>query len=213
MDADSPSHAFEASSSIEIFDNSTSIPEYNHLRSTNYDQQSYEIISDAPTHSVVKWFNPRRGFGFVELSDGSGEAFIHQNVLARSGIDAVERCAVLEVRVVRGNRGPRVVEVLSVDSSGAVPATKRRPKTRLNAPPVEEIGTVKSYKENRGYGFIARDGGGRDVFVHASALKRRKIPGLSEGQRVVMEVIEGRKGPKATSVRLVLAALGYGRKR
>ena len=190
-----------------MFETSTEIPEYNNLRD-NYAHASSEIISDAPIHSVVKWFNRSRGFGFIVLSDGSGEAFIHRSVLAQSGIDALEPGAVLKVRVVRGNRRPKVIEVLSVDSSSAVSATKRRPKTRSDAPPLEEIGTVTSYKANWGYGFIARSRGGRDVFVHASALKRRTIPGLSEGQRVIMNVIEGRKGPQARSVRLVLAALG-----
>ena len=36
-----------------------------------------------PVYSVVKWFNPKRGFGFVVLSDGSGEAFLHRNLLAQ----------------------------------------------------------------------------------------------------------------------------------
>ena len=68
---------------------------------------------------------------------------------------------------------------------------------------VEETGTVKWFNAEKGFGFIARDGGGKDVFVHISALGRSGIEGLSEGQTVVLDVVEGRKGPEATRVRLI----------
>ena len=72
----------------------------------------------------------------------------------------------------------------------------------LNAPSVEETGTVKWFNADRGYGFIAPNGGGTDVFVHISILERSGIEGLGEGQTVVVDVVEGRKGPEATRVRL-----------
>ena len=54
----------------------------------------------------------------------------------------------------------------------------------------------------KGFGFIVRDSGGRDVFVHASALQRAGITGLDEGQRVFVGVAKGRKGPEAASIQL-----------
>ena len=63
---------------------------------------------------------------------------------------------------------------------------------------------VKWLNAERGYGFIAPDGGGgKDVFVHISALELSGIEGLSEGQTVVVDVVEGRKGLEAARVRLV----------
>jgi CspA family cold shock protein len=64
-------------------------------------------------------------------------------------------------------------------------------------------GTVKWFNADRGYGFITPNGGGEDVFVHVSPLERSGIAGLSEGQTVVFDVVEGRKGPEATRIRLI----------
>jgi len=80
----------------------------------------FEAPSGPPVRAVVKWFKPERGFGFVELADGSGDAFLHATVLERNGIAAVQPGETLEVRVAPGQKGPQVTEVLSVDSSTAV---------------------------------------------------------------------------------------------
>ena len=58
-----------------------------------------EAPSGPPVSGVVKWFNPEKGFGFVELSDGSGDAFLHGSVLTQGGIAAVQPGETLEVRV------------------------------------------------------------------------------------------------------------------
>lgn len=63
-------------------------------------------------------------------------------------------------------------------------------------------GTVKWFNAEKGYGFIAVDGG-RDVFVHYSAIDADGYRTLDEGQRVEFEVIQGSKGPQADSVRTV----------
>jgi CspA family cold shock protein len=65
------------------------------------------------------------------------------------------------------------------------------------------VGTVKWYNATKGFGFIAPDQGGKDIFVHASALERAGIMDLAEGQRVVVDVAQGQKGPEAVSLRLI----------
>lgn len=62
---------------------------------------------------------------------------------------------------------------------------------------------MKWFNPQRGYGFIALDSGGKDVFVHISALERSGISTLDEGQEVIVDVVEGRKGLEAARVRLV----------
>jgi CspA family cold shock protein len=174
-----------------------------------YSAARFQEPSGPPVQAVVKWFNPEKGFGFVELSDGAGDAFLHASVLGRSGITTVQPGETLEIRVAPGQRGPQVTEVISVDSSTATPAASRpRPSFRSGPDPqsygasVQETGTVKWYNAMKGFGFIVRDGGGKDVFIHASALQRAGMTGLNEGQRVVVDIAEGRKGPEAVGIRL-----------
>ena len=67
----------------------------------------------------------------------------------------------------------------------------------------ESIGTVKMYKPDKGFGFVGQDGGGKDVFVHATALARAGLDGLTEGQRVRMQVGQGQKGLEAQMIELL----------
>ena len=62
---------------------------------------------------------------------------------------------------------------------------------------------MKWFNADKGFGFIARDGGGKDAFVHISALAQSGLTALNEGERVTFDVAEGRKGPEAARVQLV----------
>jgi CspA family cold shock protein len=64
-------------------------------------------------------------------------------------------------------------------------------------------GTVKWFNAEKGYGFIAPDDGGADVFVHYSEIQSDGFRSLDEGQKVEFEVGQGTKGPQATGVRPV----------
>jgi CspA family cold shock protein len=156
----------------------------------------------------VKWFNPIKGYGFVVLSDGSGDAFLHASALVGISITNLQPGETLEFRMTVGQRGPQVTEVISVDRITAAPL---RPPRRRFGPTsdrqgleatVEEAGTVKWYNAIRGFGFIVLDGSGKEVFVHSSALKRAGISRLNERQRVFVGVAEGRKGPEVISIEL-----------
>ncbi|HUS96832.1 MAG TPA: cold-shock protein [Hyphomicrobiaceae bacterium] len=59
-----------------------------------------------------------------------------------------------------------------------------------------ETGTVKFYNDQKGYGFIAPDNGGNDVFVHATALERAGMHGLSEGQKVSFDTAKDPRSGK-----------------
>ena len=168
-----------------------------------------ESPSGPPVRAMVKWYNSDKGFGFVTLDDGSGDAFLHASVVERGGHVSVPPGATLEVRAGPGPKGSQVTEILSVDNSTAL---QERPRLARPEPPpyrpasrdaVEEVGTVKWYNADKGFGFISPDQGGKDIFVHASALNRAGITALAEGQRVAVDVVDGRKGPEAVNLRLI----------
>jgi len=64
-----------------------------------------------------------------------------------------------------------------------------------------QTGTVKWFNEEKGFGFIAPDGGGKDLFVHFSEIKGAGFKTLAENQRVEFEVTQGQKGLQASNIR------------
>jgi CspA family cold shock protein len=63
-------------------------------------------------------------------------------------------------------------------------------------------GTVKWFNPTKGFGFIAPDGGGKDVFVHITAVQKAGVQSLDEGQRVNFDIVDDRKGKKAENLML-----------
>jgi CspA family cold shock protein len=161
--------------------------------------------------AIVKWFNPEKGFGFVELADGSGDAFLHIAVLERGGHDAVLPETKLRVQVGQGQRGPQVIAVLELDASTAA-ASRPTMSPRMSggggerpdpAAASEIHGTVKWFNGQKGFGFVAAEDGGKDVFLHISIVDRAGIQVLPEGQQVRMRVVTTQKGREAISVALI----------
>jgi CspA family cold shock protein len=161
-----------------------------------------------PVEAIVKWFNAEKGFGFVAVVGGS-EAFMHIRVLEAAGHSGVPEGARVKVRIGQGLRGPQVSELIEVDKSPAPAAStsERRIHPRLSSqrqPGVgateECVGSVKWYNAHKGFGFIGQESGGKDVFVHATTLERGGLSGLTEGQRVRMQISQGQKGPEARSI-------------
>jgi CspA family cold shock protein len=159
--------------------------------------------------ATVKWFNPEKGFGFAELADGSGDAFLHIAAVQAAGRDSVQPGAKLRAHVSQGAKGPQITRLIEVDESNVVaPAPRRSPAGggtggRRAADPstaVEMVGTVKWFNAEKGFGFVACDDGGKDVFLHVSVLGRAGLTNLAEGQRVSMGVVDTPKGREAVSV-------------
>ena len=61
-------------------------------------------------------------------------------------------------------------------------------------------GTVKWFDDSKGFGFLTRDDGEKDVFVHHSAIQGQGFRSLAEGQRVEFDIVQGQKGPAAENV-------------
>jgi CspA family cold shock protein len=157
----------------------------------------------------VKWFNPEKGFGFVELSDGSGEAFLHVRQVEAAGHKGLESGTTLVVKVGPGQKRPQVTEIISVDTSTAEPEPTRRPPRawpgipRQGGGAADVMGTVKWYDPAKGFGFIAVEGESKDLFVHVSALERAGLGALEQGQAVRVSVVEGHKGREVGTIERV----------
>src|SRR6201986_574070 len=151
------------------------------------------------------------GFGGPPLGGGgAGDAFLHANALHAAGHDTVPAGAKLRVQVGAGAKGAQVTRVLEVDAAGIVERPQRpssdglRPRRVAPDPStaVSVIGKVKWFDDAKGFGFVASEDGGKDVFVHISILGPAGISHLAEGQQVTMRVVDTPKGRGAVSLSL-----------
>ena len=169
--------------------------------------QPVDMPPSKSTEAIVQWFNSDKGFGFVKCTGGA-EAFLHIRQLEAAGHSSVPEGARLRVTIGQGQKGPQVSEVLEVIVSTAIspgaprPAEGSRPKSSPDEFETESDGSVKWYNSQKGFGFIALADGGKDVFVHATALERSGLSSLTEGQGVRVKIARGAKGPETRSIRL-----------
>jgi CspA family cold shock protein len=173
-----------------------------------YDRRPGFFRDDAPparrVEAKVKWFNAGKGFGFVTPTDGSQDAFLPMAVLRRAGFEDVREGATIVCEVGLGTKGPLVTAVLDIDNSTAVaPAAGVGLDQRGSRPSTTIEGAIKWFEPDKGYGFIAPDGGGKDVFIHITALRRSGVAVLEAGQRVRAEVVDGKKGQEAERITLI----------
>ncbi|MDE1906834.1 MAG: CspA family cold shock protein [Rhodospirillales bacterium] len=172
--------------------------------------------------ATVKWYNAEKGFGFIEMADGSGDVFLHANSLQNAGFQAVTPGSILQVRIGQNHKGRQVDQVISVTEGDAPPPQRsggfgagdrggdrggfdrprapRAPRQQASGPAVDMTGIVKWYNATKGFGFISPENGGKDVFVHATALEAAGISPLQEGQSVRMSVVQGSKGPEVSTI-------------
>ena len=146
---------------------------------------------------TVKWFKNDKGYGFIGRASG-GDVFIHYSAIQGDGYKRLDKGDRVEFEVVRGPRGFQAqnLRINGVKNAGAAPPA---PGVATDSNGHREQGTVKWFKKDEGYGFIAR-GSGDDIFVHLSAIQSPGVKFLKGGDRVEFQVAEGLKGPEAHDV-------------
>lgn len=154
----------------------------------------------------VKWFNASKGFGFVTPADGTQDAFLPMATLRRAGFEDVSEGASLVCEIGDGAKGPLVVNVIDVDLTTAVAPSGPRGGYDRDVPQTPSgslDGSVKWFEPGKGYGFISPDGGGKDIFIHITALRRSGLAGLEPGARVRVDVVDGKKGLEADRITVI----------
>jgi CspA family cold shock protein len=143
---------------------------------------------------TVSWFSEEKGFGFLVPDD----LFVHGSAV--DGGRLAEGARVV-FEVVQGERGPQAERVQVLGGAAAPRRTGDRPGPQVPAATGRVPGTVAWFNAEKGFGFVTRDEGGPDVFVHFSAIADDGYRTLEEGERVEFDVSQGDRGPQAVDVR------------
>ncbi len=149
---------------------------------------------------VVKFFNAQKGFGFVVRDDGGEDVFVHISAVEAAGLSSLAEGQPLGFTLV--DRGGRISATdLKIDGE-PIAVVERAPRAASAAPQRQltgekATGTVKFFNAMKGFGFIQRDDGQPDAFVHISAVERAGMPTLNEGDRLEFELEVDRRGKYA----------------
>ncbi len=170
---------------------------------------------------VVKFFNAQKGFGFVVRDDGGEDVFVHISAVEQAGLVGLAEGQPMGFTLV--DRGGRISATeLKIDGE-PMPVTDRGPPRDRDAAPrggpagggyggggggdggapqrtltgEKASGTVKFFNAMKGFGFIQRDDGQPDAFVHISAVERAGMSSLNEGERLSFEIEVDRRGKHA----------------
>jgi CspA family cold shock protein len=141
---------------------------------------------------TVKFFNGGKGFGFIQRDAGGEDVFVHISAVERAGLTGLAEGQKLAFTLV--DRGGKVsASDLKIDGEVI-------PVAESSGPPKRELtgervgGTVKFFNAMKGFGFIQRDDGQPDAFVHISAVERSGMSGLEEGDRLDFDLEVDRRG-------------------
>jgi CspA family cold shock protein len=167
---------------------------------------------------VVKFFNAQKGFGFVVRDDGGEDVFVHISAVEQAGMSSLAEGQPLGFTLV--DRGGRISATeLKIDGE-PMAVTERAPREPreggfgdrgprpggaggAGGAPQRQLtgekatGTVKFFNEMKRFGFIQRDDGQPDAFVHISAVERAGMSTLNEGDKLEFEIEVDRRGKYA----------------
>ncbi|MEH6722111.1 MAG: cold-shock protein [Qipengyuania sp.] len=157
---------------------------------------------------TVKFFNGQKGFGFIQQDGGGEDVFVHISAVERAGLEGLAEGQELEFNLI--DRGGKVSaqdlqvvgDVIPVKSGGGAPGGDAGGAPRRELTGEKATGTVKFFNSMKGFGFLTRDDGQPDAFVHISAVERSGLAGINEGERFEFDLEVDRRG-KYSAVNLV----------
>ncbi|PKP86556.1 MAG: cold-shock protein [Alphaproteobacteria bacterium HGW-Alphaproteobacteria-17] len=147
---------------------------------------------------TVKFFNAAKGFGFVARDDGGEDVFVHISAVEQAGLQGLASGQPLGFTLVERNGKVSAIDLKIEGEPMPVEEFAPRQRDDRGAPGgargrrqltgERTSGTVKFFNTTKGFGFIARDDGQADAFVHISAVQRAGMTGLDEGDRVAFDI-------------------------
>jgi CspA family cold shock protein len=159
---------------------------------------------------TVKWFNSQKGFGFITPSAGGEDLFVHQSSIESDGFRTLGEGETVNYEVVDEDGKLKAVSVVgSGDGSngrggggrgGGRNVAPRKWPEGVDPSDGKQIGAVKWFNSEKGFGFVAPASGGEDLFVHQSAIHANGFRSLMEGEEVEFKVVEERGKMKAIEV-------------
>jgi CspA family cold shock protein len=152
-----------------------------------------QVVGEAK--GTVKFFNGQKGFGFIVRDDGGEDVFVHISAVEQAGLTGLAEGQPLAFTLV--DRGGRVSASDLKIEGDALPVAEapRAPARELTGE--KASGVVKFFNPMKGFGFIQRDDGQPDAFVHISAVERAGMTSLNEGDRLEFELEVDRRGKYA----------------
>jgi CspA family cold shock protein len=154
---------------------------------------------------VVKFFNPQKGFGFIVRDDGGEDVFVHISAVEQAGLTDLADGQPLDFTLV--DRGGRISATnLKIEGEPMEVVRSSAPREGgggFSGGPQRQLtgekaqGTVKFFNSMKGFGFISRDDGQPDAFVHISAVERAGLPTINEGDRFEFDIEVDRRGKYA----------------
>jgi len=164
--------------------------------------------SDMPT-GTVKWFNSQKGFGFITPESGGDDLFVHQSAIQSTGFRTLNETETVEFDVIDEDGKEKAINVVAKGGGtgggkgggrGGGKAAPRKWPEGVDPSDGKQIGAVKWFNSEKGFGFIAPASAGEDLFVHQSAIHAPGFRSLMEGEEVEFKVVEERGKMKAIEV-------------
>lgn len=161
-------------------------------------------VPDGIVAGSVKWFDDRKGFGFVVADGGGSDILLHVNVLKVFGQSSILDGTRLHFRTTTSARGVQVASIVSIESGNdgwseeGGQASRSEPGS-LSKLPLEPA-RVKWFDRNKGFGFANVFGRSEDVFIHIDVLRACGLVTLQAGEAICLRATESERSRTTVQV-------------